>query len=162
MPDIDDATQSEWELNRFNCPHNYHSLEEKDWSICVYSNFYPRINIPEKKVLHLTPKLKQDLDDFMGEDLSEFGTPSIMSTSQAQGRSAERLVATHKILKIFPDHWGDGWHYISHPEISIILFDHEYTKALVAFRIVYEGGYACLRKNNYNWEFIDSIMYWIE
>ncbi len=139
-----------------------HRLDENEWSFHVCSNVYANIKIQNSKVLYLTPKLEANLESFLGEEFTEFGTPNIMSTSQAEGMSAQRLASVNKFLTIIPGHWGKGWHLISHPEVNMILFNRNHTKAIVAFRIGYGGGFASLSKQTFHWELDESTISWIE
>ncbi len=160
-------TIADWPTNAYSAVNTYdcfnpRNLKEGEWTFNQISNIFTQVSFSDSQVLHLTSKLEEQLEDYLGSDFSEFGTPSIMTPAQAKGRSAQRLVAADTLLTIVPDHWGDGWHFISHPEISQILFNKDLNEAIVAFRIGYEGGYADLKKENDSWKIITSFMWWVE
>lgn len=159
---------TEYERYFFLCdelgfPRSSHELDEQAWSVLELKRLYPQINDLHSTVLYLTPELKNKLLEFLGEDFTEWGTPSIMSTSQARGISAERLAATDGIIEIFPGHWGEQWHFISHPELEMILFSHDFNHAAVIFRIGYGGGHTQLSKTpSGEWQILESEEYWVE
>ena len=139
-------TAPDWEDDLFQFRRYYidRTVEPKgkEWLIYTNNNFIAEADIPDAKILYLTPQFKTNLYEYLGTEFTKFGTPSIMSTARARDKSAERLTAASKFITVFPNHWGGRWHLISHPEVLMIFLSEDYTKAVVAFRIRHEGGYA--------------------
>ena len=133
-----------------------------EWQIRTIRYFAPAIKIPETRIVHLTPSLTKSFHDFLGEDFTEAGIPDIMSPANAKGVSREKLAAAREVITIFSAHWGDGWHLASHPEVEQILVDENVARAVVAFRIAYQGGYAFMEKAEEGWRVTESRIDWIE
>jgi hypothetical protein len=136
--------------------------ERKDWKIQNIDDFVPQVNFHDARILYLTQSLTKQLEDFLGGDISEEGTSKIMSAGLATGRSQERLTAALTQIQVFPKHWDDGWHLVSHPLVSRILFSPDYSEAIVEFRIGYKGGYALYNKRAEHWSMKESHQTWIE
>ena len=49
-------------------------------------------------------------------------------------------------------HWGNGWHYVTFPEIEFIKFNDSFSKAVIRFRSRWNGGGEAKYENkNSNW-----------
>lgn len=111
-------------------------------------NFRPNVVFEETTTLVLTRNYANALSEFL---------------SQEKGREElnSRLQFLNSKLKIVPGHWG-GWHFITHPEVSSMMFEENLQKATVFFRIRYEGGEAVFERTNAGWRMISSTLTWIE
>ncbi|RKX43981.1 MAG: hypothetical protein DRP64_07395 [Verrucomicrobia bacterium] len=160
------AEPHEWSVSSQELYYNYRYPSRHrraiQCSVHTNDNFMSTVEIKGCKVLHLTHQLKSDLNSFLGDDFTDFGSPSIMTPAQASERSAKRLAAANTLVTIVPGHWGEGWHFISHPEVEAIIINRDLDQAIVSFRIGYEGGYSVMIKNENNWIITESILYWIE
>lgn len=66
-------------------------------------------------------------------------------------------------ITVFRHHWGKkGWHVETYPYINSIIFDKNMENAIIDFRLVFQGGYAYLRKTDNKWVLITSGLIWIE
>jgi len=137
-------------------------LDEEIWEAHCLQDFRSDIEIPGTKVIRLTDALKKQLNQFLGEDLTEAGTPNIMDPSKARGVSRERLAAANSVIRVFPRHWGNGWHLVSHPEVTQVLFDWKVNRAIIAFRIGWQGGVATFDKASDGWKMTASKITWQE
>ncbi len=58
-----------------------------------------------------------------------------------------RLKFLNKCLHVHPGHWG-GWHIETHPEVHLIGFDENRTKATIYFQLFWRGGEAFMEKRD--------------
>ena len=151
-----------WPIEELKYTYRARDRKDADWEVATISDFVPAIKIPGTTVVSLTKELSGDLLAFLGADFTEATTPDMMSPAQAREESKMKLIAANTMLRIYSKHWGDGWHLISHPEVEQILFDRDYRHALVAFRIVYQGGYAFYEKTPEGWKLTKSVIDWIQ
>lgn len=161
IPESHEWTESHYDLYyNFRRPGRYRPPIQ--CSIHTNANFMSKVDLPNCKILHLTPQFESELSNFLGDEFTEFGKPNLMSPAQADEMSAKRLAAANSFLTIVPGHWGEQWHFISHPEVEAILINPKRDLAIVSFRIGYEGGFSVMKKNNENWEITESVVDWIE
>ena len=120
----------------------------KEDSTRVLENFRPNIALDSSTVLYLTEAYEDSLSKFLTDTL---GWEEL----------ANRMQFLNSKIKVVPGHWF-GWHFITHPEISQIEFREGLQKALVYFRIRYEGAEADFEKINNQWIMTNSRITWIE
>lgn len=110
------------------------------------SFFFPKVDV-DAKVLYLTNEYEEELNAFLDRDVHE--------DIQA------RYEFINTKIRVVPGHWF-GWHFLTHPEVSMIYMNTEMDSAKVNFRIIYEGGEAVLQKSGNQWNMIESKLTWIE
>lgn len=126
------------------------------------SNFRPPLQIDINKVLYLTTEYDKSINNFLGTESSEMGTPNIMSPSRPEGESEKRYEMIRPFIPILHGHWGGYWHIETHPYVYIILFNKDLTIAKFGFRVGYQGGEATLIKGQNGWSIKESKETWIE
>jgi hypothetical protein len=125
-------------------------------------NFRPPVHTDKTKVLYLTEEYEKSLNQFLGNESTEVGSPDIMSPSRAAGTSEQRYEMIGPFIPVLHGHWGGYWHLATHPDVEIILFNQALTKARVIFRVGYQGGEATLIKTGSRWTIENSKATWIE
>jgi hypothetical protein len=115
----------------------------------VIRDFRPDLELEGAEALYLSQEYRQVLEGFLSE--ADHGREELIS----------RLEFLNQFIRIYPGHWG-GWHLETHPLVSSITLDSELTKAIVYFRLIYQGGEAQFRKRDGQWKMIDSKLTWIE
>jgi len=123
-----------------------YSLQEYEDHI-VIENFRPDIKI-DGAVLFLTEHYRTELDSFLNRE-------------RYPDQIHDRINFLNQKLKIIPGHWF-GWHYLTHPEVSIIYLNSTLDSATIHFRIIYEGGEANIVRRADKWEMTDARLTWIE
>ncbi|MEK7496525.1 MAG: hypothetical protein AAB657_01325 [Patescibacteria group bacterium] len=119
---------------------------------------------PRVRVLYLTKKYSLLLNEFLGNESTALGTPSIMSPSQAEGQSAEREKFIKKFFPVLYGHWGKYWHLETMPTM-IFIFNPTFDKMEVKTREGYGVKIINYTKNKDDvWEREKSNMesIWIE
>jgi tetratricopeptide (TPR) repeat protein len=87
---------------------------------------------------------------------------SIMAIPSPAGASYQVLTLWKRFFPAMPGHWG-GWLFYSFPILHRIEFlDERRTRALVPFRIGYEGGTVVLEKTGGRWTAQRLTYLWIE
>jgi hypothetical protein len=87
---------------------------------------------------------------------------SIMAVPQPAGASRKVLELWAKFFPTKPGHWG-GWHFYTFPILYQIEFlDDARTKAIVPFRIGYQGATVVLEKTGGTWRATRMTSRWIE
>jgi hypothetical protein len=124
--------------------------------------FRPGLSFSKIKTLSLTPAYKKLLDQFLGNVHDNFGKGNIMSPAKSKGESEKRQKFLENCIKIWYGHWGGYWQLYSYPYVSSIIFDSQFEHALIYFTVVYEGGYAFLKKTNGVWILVQAKRTWIE
>jgi len=126
------------------------------------TKFRPKTTLPVDKRLYLTTKYQTELIQFLGNQHSPIGEGGIMNPARATKKTWKRQNFLNEYLNVIYGHWGGYWHLETHPEVSLVVINPELTKAVLYFRIVYEGGEAYLENNNGKWTLIESKLTWIE
>ncbi len=143
-----------------NLPYWYH---KKDPIVKIQiKDFRPRVSFEGKTVLYLTWRYRDILNSFLGDEHIPFATGSIMNIARAKGESEKRQKFLSKKIQAIHGHWGPSWHLITHPYVRSINFNLSLDKAILSFKIIYEGGEAKFRKENGKWKMIESERSWIE
>lgn len=124
--------------------------------------FRPRPIFQSPKTVMLSAKYDSILNGFLGNSHYPLGTGNVMSPAISTGESSNRQKFLEHCIKIWYGHWGGYWQLYSYPYVSSITFDKTLNYALVNFRLVYEGGYAYLKKLNNTWTLIEAGRTWIE
>ncbi len=114
----------------------------------ILRRFRPKVVFDQTTTLFLTGEYATALSKFLSQE-------------KGQEELNRRLQFLNSKLKIVPGHWG-GWHYITHPEVSSVIFEKNLQKATVYFRIRYQGGEAIFERTSSGWQMISSTLTWIE
>jgi hypothetical protein len=126
------------------------------------NNFRPPLTLDSKKVLYLTTEYDKALNQFLGAESTEMGTPNIMNPSRPAGESEKRYEMIRPFIPVLHGHWGGYWHLETHPDVNYILLNKTLTKAKIDFRVGYQGGEATLEKRGNRWTIKKSEATWIE
>lgn len=149
--------------NRVDFNYAYADEYEYDWEQKdSIMDFRPQLSFPGKTVLYLSANYHEALYNFLGIEFNPLGTGGIMNPAQPAGDSYERLQFLHNYLAVIPGHWGGYYHIETHPEVSIILFNKELTRAKASFRVGYMFGDAEFKKILGKWGIISSSITGIE
>lgn len=130
--------------------------------IHTLTDFYPKVDLNEGKVLHLTKQYEDDLNQFLGTNEHPFGKGSIMAPANPKGETLERYDFIRNYIPILYGHWGGYWHLATHPEIGYIIMDTDLKHAIVQYRLGYEFGFAEVKKAAGVWVRIRAILNGIE
>ena len=125
------------------------------------NNFRPKINVDGMKAVYLTEEKKYVLTRFLGEEQLDMGHGSIMAPARARADSQKRKEFLSHAAPIIHGHWN-GWHLVTHPEVSAIVLNEDLSQACVEFRLGYRGGETVFNKKNGIWELESSQLTWIE
>ena len=128
----------------------------------TFREFRPVVNFTSPRIVILTPTYERMLSAFLGDKHNPLGKGGIMNPAAAAGESARRKAFLEKMIKIWYGHWGGYWQLSSYPYAGSIVFDRTMKRAVVNFSMVYEGGYAYLKKVNGAWVLIKAKRTWIE
>jgi len=126
------------------------------------TNFRPQIDYNEKISIYLTPHYENILNNFLGDSHYPLGTGNIMNPARSEGESMQRQKFLENYIRILYGHWGGYWHLNTFPEVYKIVFNRDMKSALIDFRMNYQGGEACLIKENGEWKLMYSQLIWIE
>jgi len=131
-------------------------------TVDTLSRFHPGLSIPGVKILPLTSTYKTLLEQFLANDHYNLGKGNIMAPAKAKGESDKRKKFLETYIKIWYGHWGGYWQLYSYPYVTKVIFDPHFERALIYYTMIYEGGYAYLKKVNGNWAVIKVKRTWIE
>jgi hypothetical protein len=113
------------------------------------TDFAPIVSYYDKQVLILTKKYEDILNEYL--------LNSIFGNKKKFDEADFRLVHTKRAfllpgIEIATEHWGNGWHYITFPEVFNIQFNQSFSKAIINFRSAWNGGGdAKYEKQNGKW-----------
>lgn len=136
----------------YNFNYNNTIHEENDSVV----NFRPDINFDNTKILYYSNKYSDIIQTFLSHG---------KEMEMMEGYDEETLKRARYLnegIYIFPGHWGGYWHIITHPELSIISFNADKTKAKAYFRILYMFGEAEFEKEDGEWKLKNSAITGIE
>lgn len=142
--------------------NNFDDFDWRNSHMDSINNFRPPLKLDSKKVLYLTTEYDEALNQFLGAESTEMGTPNIMNPSQPAGESEKRYEMIRSFIPILHGHNGGYWYLGTHPDVGYILLDKSLTKAKVYFRVGYQGGEAILKKQGSEWTIKKSKATWIE
>jgi hypothetical protein len=125
-------------------------------------HFRPQVSFKFPKTVTLTENYDLLLNGFLGDDHSKLGAGNIMSPAASKGESKVRKEFLEKCIKIWYGHWGGYWQLLSYPSATSVIFDKAFKTAVINYRLVYEGGYAYLRRVDGVWTLIEAQRTWIE
>ena len=125
-------------------------------------DFRPPIDVKLDKVLYLMDEYHEAVNRFLGSESSGLGEGNIMNPSRPIEESQKRYNFLREFIPILHGHWGGYWHIETHPEVSVIILNKKLDRAIVHFRVGYQGGEATLVKNNNKWTVQSSMATWIE
>jgi hypothetical protein len=138
---------------------NYDDPKPK-WETIV--DFRPPVEIEISRVLYMMPEYDSALNLFLGTQATRVGAGDIMNPSFPEGESEKRYLLLRPWLPILHGHWGGYWHLETHPFVSQILFNRQINRALVEFRVGYQGGEGLLVREAGIWKIKESHATWIE
>ena len=124
--------------------------------------FYPQLSFSLVKALPLIPVYNRLLNQFLGDSHYNLGAGNIMAPARSKGESEKRMKFLENYIRIWYGHWGGYWQLYSYPYVSQIIFDPHFEHALIYFTMIYEGGYAYLKRINGAWTLIQAKRTWIE
>lgn len=113
------------------------------------NNFSPIVSYYDKQVLVLTRKYEDILNEFLSK--SDSGSKSKNDEADFPMEHMKRAFLMPAI-EIATEHWGNGWHYITFPEVFSIQFNESFSNAIINFRSTWNsGGEAKYEKENGKW-----------
>lgn len=122
----------------------------------IIKEFRPKLNFEKDvRILYLTEKYDSLLNQFLGDESTEFGTPNIMNPSRAKGKSANREEFVKKFFPIVQGHWGNYWHLETMPTM-VFVFNKTLDKVEVTFRAGYGGRIIDYQKKDGKWQEIET------
>ncbi len=167
----------EWE-NKLNAGAQYVVVKNSiscivlDSDSLTYSNdedkilhirdFRPILDIDKSKVLYLTPEYEYALSKFLGNNSTKTGERNIMDPAAPKGESERRYNLIRPFIPVLHGHWGGYWHLDTHPSVYKIILNRTLTRALILYRVGYQGGEAFLEMDNGEWAILKSQATWIE
>ena len=122
-------------------------------------NFQPGVYFDDVKTLFLTPEYDSIINNFLYYNLDSKDSIEIVEIYKSV---ENKLNFLNNRIVIFPGHWGYYFHINTRPEITDIHFNKSRTKALINFRLIYQGGITIYKKLNGKWIFEKSRITWIE
>ncbi len=126
------------------------------------TDFRPETTLPINKRLYLTADYRTELIQFLGNQHSPLGFRGLMNPARATKKTRKKQRFLNNYLNVIHGHWGGYWHLVTHPKVNLIIMNPELTKAMIHFRLVYQGGEAYLEKKDGKWVLIESKLTWIE
>ena len=141
---------------------NFDDFKHWDNELDSIINFKPPIDIGSDKVLYLMDEYSKAINRFLGSESTKLGVGGIMNPSMPIEESQRRYTFLREYIPILHGHWGGYWHIATHPEVSYIILNNKLNKAIVFFRVGYQGGEATLVKINNKWRVESSKATWIE
>jgi hypothetical protein len=134
--------------------------EPKDYF--VLADFRPRTKFDTLRTLVLIPKYDTLLNQFLADNHYPLGAGNLMAPAASKGESTQRQAFLSNLIRIWYGHWGGYWQLHTYPYVNSVIFDRSFEHALINFRVVYEGGFACFKKVDGAWKLIDAERTWIE
>ena len=133
-------------------------------------DFRPCLQTEGRKVLYLddfhVDVLAHYLTGKRGEDLADSywdepnGEEELLGDDE--GPFSRRLKYLNQLLYIIRGHWGTGWHFATHPEISSIVLNRDLKTAIIHYREGYGGGSALMQREEQGWRVLDRESEWVE
>lgn len=158
----------EKDLNEFN----NESLKRKAISSFVLKEFRPEIKVAEKRVLYRNDARITVLASFLvgeptdaDDQWQQSNGDDQLDELEAEEKQSPRKRRTRYLnsnLNIIPGHWGNGWHFSTHPEVHHVILSKDLDVAIVYFREGYEGGEALLEKKEDKWRIVEKEFFWVE
>jgi len=145
--------------NTIKYNYNFRSYSSEHFTL---NDFRPSIKNDTVHVYYLKEDYANALNCFLGSEYLSLGSGNIMSPALPDGESYLRYKFLNNYLFFFHGHWGNYWHFETHPEVERISFNAERDSAQVHFRLGYQGGEVILGKKEGNWIITDHYMTWIE
>ena len=145
---------------RFFRDLKYPKVEEEDQK--EITDFRPQTKLPPERKLYLTSPYERELTEFLSDQHTPLGAGGIMNPARATRKTFRRQAFLNNYLALIYGHWGGYWHLETHPEVSLVILNPSMTKAVIYFRLIYEGGEAYLEKQKGQWTLIESKLIWIE
>jgi len=123
----------------------------------IIKNFRPDIN----NFIELYYKYPYNyyLKYFLGGDFNKDG---FIKFSYKEDELNKIEFLNKQLYSMYESHWGVYWHIFSEPYIDKIVFNSDYTRAYVYFRIEYKGGLTYFIKKQDQWEILKSELIWMQ
>jgi len=173
-------TTHEWGISIYEDVNYYivqNSLNIKIYNTLVYNEFIdyrdkallnftvndfrPNIKIQSCKSIFLNDDYRNILENFLGNKPNKYDFENLELIDNYFKENDKRYRFLNNEIMVFKGH-DEGWILISQPYISSIIFNEALDKAIVNFRVKYEGGTALYIKQNDKWNFVKSNQTWIE
>jgi hypothetical protein len=122
------------------------------------NEFHPRVSFPGKDILFLGDYERDIIMEFLG---TECATVGLTQHRLPEMEREARYQFIQKFIRVFPGHWG-GWILSTQPQVSEIVFNRDYSEALIFYRVVYEHGKAFYKKVDGEWMYVSSEIWGIE
>lgn len=142
-----------FEFERY--PHRYDIEERK------LTDFRPLTRIKHSKRLYLTEDYRLTLLQFLQPTYNPLRPHGVKDTKYIKDEAYKRMLFLNQHLMLFKKLWTQGWHLESNP-VRLVILNPELTKAIVYFRLEYQGGHTYLEKIKGKWKIIESKLTWIE
>jgi hypothetical protein len=152
-----DGSLTKRSLKYFKDPPKY--SKSTTTIIKTIQNFYPQISSNGKGILYLTDNYEKLLNKFIGFDFETDN--NLMSPSTSERDSEKKQDFLEKNIKIFASHWGEHWEIETAPVVTDVIFNKEFSLAIVEFSVIYQGGLALLRKVDNKWIVEFGKLTWI-
>lgn len=153
-------------LDRYNGDTGRLERDFLDWPIAKaytqLNDFRPKLEITKPEAVVLTSDYERLLNAFLGNENYKLGTGNIMAPARSKGESLKRQTFLENYIRIWHGHWGGYWQLNSYPYVERITFDAKFENAVIDYRMVYEGGYAYLKKVDGVWKVMQAKRTWIE
>jgi hypothetical protein len=146
----------------YSCTEDFEKFNWNDIVKDSIINFRPPLTIAPEKILYLTSEYEEAITVFLGTESKPLGDENIMNPSRPAGESEKRFNLIRNYIPVLHGHWGGYWHLSTHPETGTIIFNKNFTKAKIFFRVGYQGGEAILEKQDEKWKIKTSKATWIE
>lgn len=140
---------------------NWTSIENK-WPTDTIRNFRPSIDCDSKIPLYYHIDFFSNIYLFLKDQHYPLGFNGISSPAHAKEESEKKQQFLENSIKIFYGHWGGYWQLHSYPTAYYVIFDKNMQRAVIEFRMIYEGGAVLLEKKNGRWMIINAKRTWIE
>lgn len=120
----------------------------------VVKKYYPVFHMKNTKVLSLTYRYHQILQQFLSKPVAEKDHSGHFFADRSHDEEKARFLGRYLVMN--KGHWGEYWHYLSNPRIGRIVLDKKLSRAVIAFDRHASGGVAYLEKENGKWRVVTS------
>lgn len=111
------------------------------------SDFKPNIQVSNKKIVFLFNNYLKALESLF---------------EQGRGGWSKRAFLLPKI-RVEPGHWGGYYHYVTFPEVHVIVFNESLSEARINYRATWHTGYYTIyEKGDSGWTRVEDVFNWIE
>ena len=123
----------------------------------VISDFRPRVQMPTNRRLYYSTELGATMHTF----LLDYPGRQSYGKAKRHREDRKRFRFITKVWPLFETSWPEeGFYFFSSPEIEFVLLSPDFTRAIVKYRINYDGGYARCEKVEGEWKLVDIKTLW--